>query len=146
MVSPVGIPANKGHMIGKLATRTSRSKARKPFDELFFYENVETPLLIKDAGDYSIALEMVRLAPSAVNSQPWRVIRTKDEYHFFAADTRYYRLVKSNFLLNNDMGIALSHFELTCRELGLKGKWIRHNPLKDVKPGLTYIRTWKPIK
>ena len=146
MVSPLGISAKEWHVIGEIATRISKPKTRKPRNELFFNENAETPLLKKNAGDYSSALEMVRLAPSAVNSQPWRVIRINGDYHFFAADTRYYHLVKINFLRYNDMGIALSHFELACRELGLKGKWINHNPLKDMKPGLEYIQTWKPAK
>ena len=32
------------------------------------------PLTEEEAGDYQFPLEMLRLAPSAVNKQPWRVV------------------------------------------------------------------------
>jgi len=42
-----------------------------------------------------------------------------------------------------DMGIAMCHFDLTCAELGMKGKWIVKKPEKIDLPALThYLATW----
>jgi len=143
MVSPVGIPAEKPHLLSKLFTRSARSKIRKPWQELFFDGRKNSPLSKKNIGDYALVLEMVRLAPSAVNSQPWRVIKIDGDFHFFAAQTSYFALGKELFLRYNDMGIALAHFELACQELELKGEWIIEHQLDDIDPALEYIQTWK---
>jgi len=42
-----------------------------------------------------------------------------------------------------DMGIAMSHFELTAQELGLKGKWLVQEPEIDKPDSLTeYVASW----
>ncbi len=143
MLSPVGIPAETPHLLSKLFTRSAKSKIRKTWQELFFDGKKESPLSKKNLDDYALALEMVRLAPSAVNSQPWRVIKTNLGFHFYAAGTNYFALGKQAFLRYNDMGIALLHFELTCQELGLKGNWIVDQRFDNVDPTLEYIKTWK---
>lgn len=50
----------------------------------FLIEDFHTPLTQDMTGAYAQPLEMVRLAPSAKNAQPWRVRRTGDAYHFYA--------------------------------------------------------------
>jgi hypothetical protein len=43
-----------------------------------------------------------------------------------------------------DMGIAMSHFELTANELGLAGSWQLRDPDLEVPDDLTeYIVTWQ---
>jgi nitroreductase len=84
---------------------------------------------------------MVRLAPSAVNSQPWRVVMDGRSFHFYAAPTRYYIFGKSDFLRSNDLGIAMAHFALACRELGLDGKWVRETRAQESEPHLEYMLT-----
>ncbi len=49
------------------------SANRKEWGDIFFSGNFGGKLSRRDAGDYGEALEMVRLAPSASNKQPWRV-------------------------------------------------------------------------
>ena len=143
MISPVGIPAGKPHLLSKVFTRSAKSKIRKSWQELFFDGWKKSPLSKVNTGDYDLALEMVRLAPSAVNSQPWRVIKTDRGFHFYAAATNYFALGKQAFLRYNDMGIALAHFELACRELGLKGKWITDQRFDHIDPAWEYIQTWE---
>lgn len=143
MISPVGIPAGKSHLLSKLFTRSAKSKIRKSLQELFFDGGNKSPLSMVNIDDYALALEMVRLAPSAVNSQPWRVIKTGRSFHFCAAGTNYFALGKQAFLRYNDMGIALLHFELACQELGLEGKWITDKRFDQIDPALEYIKTWK---
>jgi len=41
------------------------------------------------------------------------------------------------------MGIAMSHFELTARELGLGGRWEKMPPSLSPLPERTeYVRSW----
>ena len=143
MISPVGIPARNRHLIAKVATRSADSKSRKSWNELFFDGNVNSPLSKKNAGAYALPLEMVRLSPSAVNSQPWRVIRDAKGFHFYASNTKYLSFGKGQFLRHNDMGISLTHLDLACRELGLDGKWIEDHQFSLIDSKLEYIRTWR---
>ena len=48
---------------------------RLPAGELFFEGRYGQPLPVASAGRYAAALEAVRMAPSATNKQPWRIVR-----------------------------------------------------------------------
>ena len=77
----------------------------------------------------------MRLAPSASNKQPWRIVRLGDVFHFFLArDRAYGSLMPFADLQRIDMGIAMCHFQLAARELGLPGKWHSEEPLVDETP------------
>ena len=54
----------------------------------FTKDDFYTPLTKKDAGIYSDALEAVRLAPSSLNCQPWRVVLNDDGLHFYSTKTK----------------------------------------------------------
>jgi hypothetical protein len=91
---------------------------------------------------------MVRLGPSASNRQPWRIIRDGNDWHFYLRRTPGYgerntSLLKLADLQRVDMGIAMCHFELTARELGLSGEW-KHVKQLIEKPDeqIEYIITW----
>jgi hypothetical protein len=44
-----------------------------------------------------------------------------------------------------DLGIAMCHFELTLRELGLEGTWtIDAAPIAPPAKDVEYIASWKP--
>ena len=106
-VIPFGIPADHKRFIEVLQGSMVRSRSRKPFEKLFS--------LSADAPQcYSQILEAVRLAPSAANAQPWRIIVDSSGNATFtsATDNAYTML---------DMGIALSHFTLAASALGVKG-------------------------
>ena len=143
MLTPIGTPAAEKNFISKISSKSANSSTRKPWRELFFDGGLSTALSEVKAGEYAPMLEMVRLAPSAVNSQPWRVIRSESEYHFYAEATNYFSLGKGGFLRYNDLGIAMAHFELTCRELNLGGGWILDNQFDTLGSDFEYIRTWK---
>jgi hypothetical protein len=87
---------------------------------------------------------MARLAPSSGNTQPWRVFfdETANEFHFFKKSiSKRYEL---KGLHDIDMGIALSHFELTSLQNGLSGRWLKYaNENVDSIEDLQYIMTWK---
>jgi hypothetical protein len=124
---------------------------RFPSEELFFERRFGVPL---DAGavdaGYADALEAVRMAPSATNRQPWRIVRDGERWHFFVQRYKWYGKRSPLFialriadLQRVDLGIAMSHFELVAREQGLDGEWVVRDPGlllpgKDVE----YAATW----
>lgn len=117
-------------------TREQIDMSRKRFDpeKLFFSGNFTHPLTYSEVGDFAFPLEMVRLAPSAKNYQPWRVVKAGSNWHFYLQRTRSYRemvmpaITGIADLQRLDMGIAMSHFELAAREAGLTGRWQVEDP------------------
>ena len=149
-VSPVGIISDKRNLKSSIIRTFAGSKKRKPWEKLFFSGSFLNPLEEPDSGTYREALEMVRIAPSASNKQPWRIIKEtdKDVFHFFIDRSKFYQ--RRSVYLNMqyiDMGISLCHFELTASELGLKGKWevrdgIQGNRGYGIASNTEYIITW----
>lgn len=82
-ISPVGYPAAKRSLTESLMRTVMRSSSRKEWNTLFYLENFQTPLHKDESGDYAEPLEMLRLAPSDKNTQPWRVLKASNSYHFF---------------------------------------------------------------
>jgi hypothetical protein len=112
IISPVGIEGGKKSIISKMFGRNTLK--RKDFNQVFFNENFETPLTYEAAKEYSEVLEMVRLAPSAMNKQPWRILKEGNNFHIYSDSKIEMGRV--------DMGICLCHFSLTAKEKGLKGE------------------------
>lgn len=115
IVSPVGYPAEKRTFLERVMRKGAGSDKRRAFEELFFERNFETPLHAEGVGKYREPLEMMRLAPSAGNAQPWRVLMSDEKIHFYDA-------VHSGFSAI-DMGIGLCHFEMVCKELNIAGQF-----------------------
>ena len=88
--------------------------------------------------------EAVRLAPSASNKQPWRVVYKSENKSFdfyLDEDFTYNNRFKDVKIQNVDLGIAMCHFESVSNELGLKGKW--DISLKENKfDNHIYIASW----
>ena len=141
-ISPIGIPAESRRLSDKLIRRAIKAKKRKNWDVLIFEDNFTNPLTEKSAGKYAIPLEMVRLAPSAGNKQPWRNLKEKDNNTF-----HFYWIIGKNLSYNKlhkvDMGIAVCHFDLMVKELGLKGNWIIMQKTPFIFNKYEYVITWK---
>ena len=115
-ISPLGIPAKKMSLRETVMRKGVKADSRLPFDQLFFRETFDCPLTEDDAGELREALEMVRLAPSAVNKQPWRLVIDGHAVHFYEKPDKGYN---SNGwdLQKIDLGIAMCHFaEVTGAE------------------------------
>jgi hypothetical protein len=132
-----------------LVSRVAGADRRKPWETLFFNQSFGVPITQASAGRYAAPLSMVRVAPSASNKQPWRVVKDGDTCHFYLQRTPGYRRGFFQVLLNLcdlqrvDMGIALCHFELTARELGLPGAWKIQEPGIEKLDKLTeYTASW----
>lgn len=137
IVSPVGYPAGKTKWLDRLMRSGAGSDHRKSFETLFFDQNFETPLTSQNAGRYETVLQMVRLAPSASNSQPWRIVKSGKQFHF-------YDHINSRFSAI-DLGIALCHFGEICKELRLNGKFeiLEDRPLSAKNS--RYVISWTEL-
>jgi len=81
---------------------------REPFELLFFDASLEKPL--SESHRLAKLLEYVRLAPSADNKQPWRVLVKQDRVHFYLHRNAAYEESLDFDVQAIDMGIALCHF------------------------------------
>jgi nitroreductase len=120
-------------------------------DELFFDERIGEPLATASAGGYARALEAVRMAPSATNRQPWRIVRTGHDWHFLLQRTKGYggaafKLLRIADLQRVDLGIAMCHFALVARELGLDGRWVVDDPGLALPDRVEYTVTWRGVE
>ena len=132
-VTPVGYFGTNKTTIDKMFRRVAGSDKRKSFDELFFSETFSIQLSEKEKETYGYFLEMVRLAPSASNKQPWRVVVNEKVLHFFLKRTPNYNNKKLlSDLQRVDMGIAISHFELALNEKNILHRWVVSNPALDL--------------
>ncbi len=141
IVSPVGYGKGDTRKRDKFLRLISQNHTRKPWEKMFFNNSWDTPLSPDDAGKYRDTIEMVRKAPSANNGQPWRIIRVGNEFHFylFKKEAKALRGFNSGY---NDLGIALSHFELSAREKGISGEWRQKVSSAPEKKGLEYVKSW----
>lgn len=146
-VTPVGYAVSKMKVMDSVIRGASGADNRKPWNQLFFSN--DKPLSTEEAGDYATPLEMVRLAPSANNFQPWRIIKepNADIYHFYIkrkpALKQLQKFVGKSDLQRLDIGIAMCHFELAADEHGLKGTWKVHDPrLGGMTGKLDYTASW----
>ena len=145
-ISPLGYPTQKRSVTDSIIRWSAGSRNRSPWRQLFFHGSFEMALPEGAAGRYLDPLEMLRLGPSASNRQPWRVVKEqgRDIFHLYLRRSKGYdKLIKAVDLQRIDMGIAMSHFELTARELGLGGRWEKLAPSLNPLPERTeYIRSW----
>ena len=130
IVCPFGIEADKKTLVAKMfGVNTNK---RKDFTSLFFKDNFDTTLSYEETGEYGEVLENIRLAPSALNKQPWRIVKEDKNLHIYSDGKIDINKV--------DIGIALCHLELTASEKGLNGKF---EILKDkVSDKFEYVISW----
>jgi hypothetical protein len=87
-------------------------------------------------------LEGVRLAPSAGNKQPWRILVDPEnqDVHFFQINN------KSSYapIRKIDNGIAVCHFELIRAENNIEGTWnvLQNPPTPSASLQLRYVISW----
>jgi len=147
-VVSLGYPGDDG--TARIHEREAGNR-RLPASSLFFEGLFGTPLALAPNDPYVAVLEAVRMAPSASNKQPWRLVRSGADWHFYLQRTKGYGKGSTLFavlrladLQRVDLGIALCHFELAARERGLAGRWLLAEPdLGPLGTGLEYTATWR---
>lgn len=113
LVMPVGYAADRRRLREKITSVMFRSTSRKPFDRLFYAEDFSTP--VPPDSPFRRPLEMMRLAPSSLNSQPWRALVRSGEVVFYYKGKGWMPVI--------DMGIALCHFYFGLPERLSTGAW-----------------------
>jgi len=138
-------PTSRRHWI----RRSAGSEHRMAPALLFFEKLPRGRLQPVRANEFSDVLETVRRAPSASNKQPWHLVRSGADWHFYLHRTQGYgqgaiaSLIKMADLQRVDMGIAMCHFDLAARERGLSGRWSVEEPNLDVASrDWEYTATW----
>ena len=127
-ISPIGYPAEKRSFVEKIMRTSLGSKNRKAWNKLFYLNDFNQTLSQTDAGKYETALEMLRLAPSSTNAQPWIAVKEEDNIHFFC---NYKNSISDDMkkIKHLDLGIGLAHFHQTTMSEGLDGKF----EIQDIK-------------
>lgn len=145
-ISPIGYAAGKKSITESIMRKTMKSDKRKPWEEIFFQDSFGNPLSKEEANEYVNPLEMLRLAPSATNAQPWRVVKKQGSYHFFEKH-KSNASEEEKMIKKVDLGIALSHFHQTVLENGLTGNFEKQSDFKiDVPDNTDYIISWNMDK
>ncbi len=131
-VCVVGYAAEKGF-----------ASSRKKWGNLFFIKDFKTSMSAIVAGNYSEPLDMLRLAPSAGNLQPWRVVKEKNKNVFHFYKKRLDREYEKRKLHNIDIGIAMCHFELAAKKNDLDGNWEKlKQSIIPIPERTEYIISW----
>ena len=132
--SPVGYVGGTQPMFVRLGFFNPEKvhNTKKPFGTLFLHDDFATPLTEAEAGPLAEPLRLTRIAPSAKNVQPYRVVVAGGQAHFYTPPSRFGP---------TDVGIALAHFDLSRRELAIPG---RLEVLDDHRtyPGFDYVMSW----
>lgn len=132
--SPLGYVAKKMSLKEMAMRKGVGADRRKPITDIFFDQKFGIPLVTEDK-ELQEAMEMVRFAPSAVNKQPWRVVKDGNKYHFFIEHAKGF--ASDEFDMQKiDMGIALCHF--MC---AIEGKLEISEPEIDKPEKTEYIAT-----
>jgi len=141
IVCPVGYPLQKQTLINSIFRKVGKSDQRKDWAELFFENAFGTPLTKEAAGEYAFPLEMLRLAPSAANRQPWRIVHKDGTFHFYREENP-----KSKYpydLQRLDVGIGACHFHLAAEDRAISGQFAMLSETGVTPPpNMKYLFSW----
>jgi len=113
-VSPIGYPTDKITIEEKALTGFGANHQRKPLASMV------TGLTKADKPDWiKAAVEAARLAPSAVNRQPWNFHVEKDSITVAVKSPG----MEFNVAKRLDCGIAMLHIQMGALSCGVHGKW-----------------------
>jgi nitroreductase len=144
IVIPFGYIKNKQSIKDKMIRMSAGSNMRTDWGGVFFNEEVGKPMHPNDAGSYKSAFEAVRVAPSASNKQPWRVIKKGEDFEFYLKSTAGYGDKLGFNIQEIDIGIAMCHFEMVAIEEDLKGQWeISLGNNEKNTDDMTYVAKWR---
>ena len=142
-VSPIGHAARRMGLKEIAMRKAVGADRRKPFEELFFEGSFDQPMTEAKAGQLLLPLQMVRLGPSAVNKQPWRLVVCGDRVHFYEKKGKGYDSPAVGDMQKIDLGIALCHFALGAEEAGIGVEFEISDPGIPAPEQTEYIASFK---
>ena len=143
LASPVGYPAEKRSIRESLMRKGLKADERIAFGELFFEGYFDKALSKEAAGEFTDALEMLRLSPSAGNNQPWRAVIDGSKVHFY--ERKSMKDSPLGDIQKVDLGIALCHFDMTMEESGASGRFLFEDPGIKLPESICYIASYERI-
>ena len=141
-ISPLGYPAAQMSLRETMMRKGVKADSRNSFTELFFDGSFQKPLTETEAGNLREVLEAVRWAPSAVNKQPWRLLRDGNAVHFYEKKSKGYVSDAVGDMQKIDIGIALCHFAMAAQESGLTLRFEIQDPGFPVEADTEYIASY----
>ncbi len=141
-VSPLGYPSDRMSVRETLMRKGLKADSRLDLMSLFFEGDFAVPLDPEKACGLLNELEMVRLAPSAVNRQPWRVVLTSDAAHFYEKQNWGYVSKDGWDLQKVDVGIAMCHFACGLEEAERGFEITVSDPGISVPQDVCYVATF----
>lgn len=145
-VTPFGYAKERRHLQEVLMRTFIQAHKRFDWDKLFYFNDFQTPMTKEQADEFAFALEMVRLAPSASNKQPWRILSKDGVWHFYQYKSPGYNNAFPYDIQRIDMGIAAAHFHLATAEMGISGKFDWElDPHIDMPENIEYVFSWEHV-
>lgn len=141
--TPIGYTAKKMSIRENMMRKAIKADERLPFEELFFDGSFDVPLSKESVGKFAEPLEMARLAPSAVNKQPWRVVIVDNTAHFYLKRSKGFGHEGRLDMQMIDIGIALCHFALTAKEKGLSIELVQDDPKLTSNYDVEYVASYQ---
>lgn len=140
-ISPLGTPAEKFSLRETLMRKGVKADIRLPQEALFFQNDFDHPVSPDDP--LHDVLELVRLAPSAVNKQPWRIVLKDDMAYFYEHHDKGYIDSAGSDMQKIDLGIAMCHFVKGIQELGKTAVFTEENPGITVPADTEFIAGYR---
>ena len=142
-VSPLGYGSDKMSMTESLMRRTLGADNRLDTGKIVFENEYGNSFKGRDDKLLEEALEMVRLAPSARNKQPWRLILSGNEVHFYEKKDAGFDRKETGDIQKTDIGIAMCHFA-NVMESGERAVHLRtEDPGLETPEGVVYVSTYE---
>jgi len=108
--------------IAKTARSIMGIRSRFPIEEICFSESFDHHF--KPDGMWKKIIEAGRMAPSAVNAQPWRFLMVKNDLYLFSVqNNRRYLLLENSHYSFHDCGICMANIDMALHSLGVQGTW-----------------------
>ncbi|MBN1349840.1 nitroreductase family protein [candidate division KSB1 bacterium] len=130
-----GLPPDSigGKTFNSVTRFVIRATDKLPAERILFSESFEQPDLPPE--NLKPLIEAVRLAPSAVNAQPWRFIWKDGRLHLFIKrrTAQYGSGVKQDYKYI-DAGICMANISLAMEAGGIKASWRFHETSDSPAP------------
>lgn len=116
---------------------------RKKIEEIAFWNNLNKSIIeyMDTQPKWKRIMGGVRVAPSAVNLQPWRFIFQENRIDIYAKSGVSPKMSEDSCMYRIDAGIAMQHLSIGCVTEGISGTFERLSC--EALPGHIYISSYR---